>query len=432
MEKLACLNVSPKQCPGDQLLRITAENLQPRKPYTIAAVCKIPEAPNGFLAYAFYVADDIGIIDLNTTPSIGGSFIGVEPMGLIWSMDYLNDNELERNVNKFRLLESTTSYEIFFSLYTGHDKPPTTPKSFDKTNNSLIAQTVIERIFHTTNVVRVQVREGRLRGILYAPTGNGPFQGVLDISSIPPRKIFNLRALQLASHGFVAFAAGCTDYDGSPDADHLELEYFLECVEWLYSLPIVAKTGIAITALCVGGTIAFYLALFSPLVKGVVTINSCSYFTDKAMTYKGKELSKFIDLSKIKSSADGLYLDFLNVHPIIENLAVPIEKSAGDIRFLIIAGEDDHIINADHARHLSRRLEKAGRHKFKLITYPQVGHILSQPNTPFLPNCSLLYSDNKGKLVHAGGEMYSHARAQNDVWKETLKFITELSSCPKI
>ena len=433
MERAVRLNVSPRQCLIDQPFRIFAENLQPGNAYTITAFCKVPEIPDGFQAHAFYVADDMGKIDLDTSPSRGGSFIGVESMGLMWSMKNLNENEYLRNVYELRLQEQATSYEVIFLLYAGHDKPPMTSDFAEKVSNiSVIAQAVIERLVCSANVLCVQVREGRLRGVLFIPPGDGPFQGVLDIFSIPPRKIFTQRARLLASRGFVVFAAGCTDYEGSPDIDHLELEYFLECVEWLHSLPKVTKSGIAITGTCYGGTIALYLAMLSTRVKGVVTINACSYFIENLMRYERKQLPMYADYSKIKKKAGDIYSDWSQVYPVIENLAVPVEKSASDVRFLLISGEDDKVITTDHARHLAHRLKQGARHKFKLSTYPQVGHIVTQPYTLVVSAAPVTLTAPRDDQYHSGGQTCAQARAQENIWKEILQFLTDLPNRSKI
>ena len=280
--------------------------------------------------------------------------------------------------------------------------------------------------------IGLQVREGRLRGALFIPPGDGPFQGVLDIFSIPPRRIFAQRARLLASHGFVVFAAGCMDYEGSPDEYHLELEYFLECVEWLYSLPKVAKSGIAITGTCYGGTIALYLAMLSTRVKGVVTINACSYFVEFFMRYEKKPLPVYADYSKIKKKAGEIYSDWSQVYPVIETLAVPVEKSASDVRFLLISGEDDKIITTDHARLLAHRLEQGARHKFKLSTYPHVGHSITQPYTVVVSAAPVIFTAPRDDQYYIGGQTCAQARAQENIWKEILQFLTDLSSRSKI
>ena len=429
------ISVLPKQCLFDQPLRIIAENLQPRKSYTIVAQCKIDKVSKGFQSYAFYIADDKGKIDLNFTKSYGGSFTGIEPMGLIWSMESLNESEYMRNISKFRLQNPATSYDVVFSIFERQENPSVQTNNVNLAlQQRPLAQATITRLIHSASVERIQVREGRLRGALYVPAGSGPFQGVLDITGVPRRHLLDQRARLLASHGYVAFAAGCVDYDGSPDKDHLELEYFLECAEWLSSLPNVAKTGIAITATCYGGTIALYLALLSTIrVKGVVVINACSYFFDYSIYYRGKLLPKHADLSKLEISKDNLYENYLHVYPVLENLAVPIEQAAKDTNFLIIAGEDDHIINPEHSRHLARRLERAGTNKFKLLTYPYVGHIFAQPYNTFVSNVpSAPVAERFPTQRYSGGDMVAHAKAQDESWKETLKLLAELSLHSKV
>ena len=129
-----------------------------------------------------------------------------------------------------RLMKPMTSNEVVFSIYGGHETSSAiTPKT--AFNSSLIAQATIERLLCAAKVIRNQVRKGRLQEMFYVPLCDRPLLGVLDLTSIPLRRIFEQRACLLASHGLIVFAADCLDYDGLPDENHLELEYFLKCAE---------------------------------------------------------------------------------------------------------------------------------------------------------------------------------------------------------
>ena len=91
-------------------------------------------------------------VDLNETSSRGGTFIGVEPMVLIWSMVYLNANKFVQNKHKLRLRETSKSHEVAFSLFAGHEKPPATPKDIKQNFRVLITQATVERLVCVSNV----------------------------------------------------------------------------------------------------------------------------------------------------------------------------------------------------------------------------------------------------------------------------------------
>ncbi|KAL0164646.1 hypothetical protein M9458_040399, partial [Cirrhinus mrigala] len=101
-----------------------------------------------FQASATYQADDSGQVDLNRDPSLGGSFTGVEPMGLFWAL------KSDTVACRFTLTDVTR------------------PALFDieaVSNDKVIAKVTNERHCLTDGVRRIPVTEGRIRGTLFMP-----------------------------------------------------------------------------------------------------------------------------------------------------------------------------------------------------------------------------------------------------------------------
>ncbi len=69
------------------------------------------------------------------------------------------------------------------------------------------------------------------------------------------------QAALLSPKGFAVLALAFFGYDDLPNDLELEMEYFIEAVEWLHSLPFVMKTGVGVLSLCYGGTLANLLGI---------------------------------------------------------------------------------------------------------------------------------------------------------------------------
>lgn len=103
-----------------------------------------------FKATATYQADERGEVDLSRQPSTGGSYTGVEPMGLFWSM-------LPESPHK-KLLKRDASSPVLIHIEAHRD-------------GQILTQHTNERRFMADGVQRVPVRDGRLRGTLFIPPG---------------------------------------------------------------------------------------------------------------------------------------------------------------------------------------------------------------------------------------------------------------------
>jgi len=149
-------------------------------------------------------------------------------------------------------------------------------------------------------VKRIPVREGRIRGALFIPQGDGPFPGVIEMLG-GAGGLVEFKASLLASHGFAALALAYYSYDDLPDFTQCaNMEYFEEAANWLSSHPKVLPHGIGVHAICVGSWIALLMAsLRMNAIKTVVAISpfvSCGV----PFQYKGK-VSEVFPLENTKN-----------------------------------------------------------------------------------------------------------------------------------
>ena len=411
---MANIEVQPCKSMNDIPWHIKVTGLQPNQKYTIVSSCKPEEDVSTFLAYAHYVSDQNGMIDVNTLASMGGTYTGIEPMGLMWSLTVEKEAlkasiySSEYNDRIFMKRNVFNPVEVTISICEGHNK-------FEDKNSlhaaTFLAQQLVERQYMSQQCQRIPVREGRLRGTLFVPKGEGPFHSVLDIYG-GGGGLQETRASLLASHHYVTLALAFYSFDDLPDYLDTDLEYFLEAIDFLLSLSYVQKSGVGVLSLCFGASLAMHIATICPKVKALVNVCGSSYLQSGRITYKGEPLFYSANFDKMKVTDKGI--SFIDVYPVMEEYCIPIE-TAVNCRFLIINGEDDMIIPWSHGKVLQNRCPD----RCELRVYPKAGHIIDPPYNPH--NEARWLKGLKVALVY-GGTMTGHARAQENAWKQVLEF----------
>ncbi|ROI27647.1 Acyl-coenzyme A thioesterase 3 [Anabarilius grahami] len=135
------------KCSFEDPVHVTVSGLNPQQRVDLRS--KITDE-NGlvFKASATYQADGSGQVDLNRDPSLGGSFTGVEPMGLFWALkaDVVSCKFALKDVTRPALVDIECVIE-----------------------DKVIAKVTNERHCMTDGVRRIPVTEGRIRGTLFMP-----------------------------------------------------------------------------------------------------------------------------------------------------------------------------------------------------------------------------------------------------------------------
>ena len=151
----------------DQRIKITAINLKQFQYYTIRVEIK-SQKPEVFESYGHYIADSFGEIDLTRDASFGGTYKGVDGMGLFWSMV---PAPYERKGSRFTAWDVTTPLKFRVQLYSGHIT------SLENKKEEPLATKVILRTYLAENVERIEVAVGCLRGTLFVPQGDKRLPG---------------------------------------------------------------------------------------------------------------------------------------------------------------------------------------------------------------------------------------------------------------
>ncbi|XP_008432160.1 acyl-coenzyme A thioesterase 3-like [Poecilia reticulata] len=385
------------RCLFDEPIQVKVAGLRSKQVVTLRAR-STDEKGVAFNSSASYRADGRGEIDLTRDASLSGSYIGVEPMGLLWS---LKADALHKYFDKNKALEP---FMVNFSVH--------------EEEGGMLAQATNERCLMGDGVRRVPVKEGNMQGVLFTPPGEGLFPAVLDLSSFMSEK----RASLLANKGFIVLAVYL--FLDKPKLKRINLDDFEAAVQFLQHQPKVSSKGVGVISRSKGGDIALSLAAFVPGVEAVVWINGCSANVAFPLYYKNRQILSALkyDINKVMSTKSGAFIAKYSMHDPLkeENKAslVPIERASG--RFLFAASEDD--LNWDSKAYMDEmvdRLKRHGKKNFESVSYPGAGHYLEPPFGPYCPSS---FHAVAGMPVLWGGEPRAHAAAEVHLWRKIQEF----------
>ncbi|KAJ8269886.1 hypothetical protein GJAV_G00107890 [Gymnothorax javanicus] len=172
-----------------------------------------------FKSSGIYNADQRGEIDLDNHSSLGGSYTGVEPMGLFWS--------LRPETSHCKLWKRDVLSELLVEIELHDSEKPGT----------VLARETNVRGFMGEGLRRIPVKEGRIRGVLFLPPGPGPFPCVIQMYTLGGH-ISEITGCLLANEGFVVMSLAYYGYEDLPkDIKKFDLEYFEEAVMFMRALP---------------------------------------------------------------------------------------------------------------------------------------------------------------------------------------------------
>ncbi|XP_068590908.1 acyl-coenzyme A thioesterase 1-like isoform X1 [Cebidichthys violaceus] len=401
------------RCMFDEPVQVKVAGLRSRQVVTVRAR-STDEKGVVFSSSATYRADGGGAIDLERDPSLSGSYTGVEPMGLLWSM---RPDSLHK---RFQRYKSLNPHVVKFSVHEEEEE-----------EGRMLAEATNERLLIGDGVSRHTVKEGNIRGVLFTPPGRGPFPAVLDLY-ILGGGLSEKRASLLASRGFVVLTVVAFGYDDMPKKiKEVHLDYFEEAIQFLKKQDTVGSKGVGVISLSKTADLALSMASYLPGVEATVWINGCSANTFFPLYYKKRQIlpALMLDPSKMILTESGA----ANVKNVLQNplaeenkaTLVPVEHAEG--RFLFVAAEDD--LNWDSKAHMDmmvERLQRHGKDNFESVCYPGAGHYLEPPYGPYCPSS---FHWVAGRQVLWGGEPRSHAAAEVHMWNKIQEFFRTQLSC---
>ncbi|XP_005326384.1 bile acid-CoA:amino acid N-acyltransferase [Ictidomys tridecemlineatus] len=405
------LTGTPLSALVDEPVRIRITGLTPFQIVTLQASLK-DEKENMFYSHAYYRANKVGEVDLEHDSALGGDYVGVHPMGLFWS---LKPEKLSTRLLKRDVMNSPFQVQIKLCDLM-------LPLENQVTSTSKVSLT-LERWYVAPGVTRIQVEEGRLRGALFLPSGEGPFPGVIDLFG-GFGGLLEHRSSLLASRGFASLALAYWGYKDLPSQlQKIDLEYFEEASNFLLRHPKIFGPGIGVIATSKGAEIALSMAVHLKQVTATILINGPSSIYGFPHVYHGHTYQPIpYSIQFLSTNA----LGFIEFHGIYKEIGVepsqsflPIEKAHG--HFLFIVGEDDKNTNSkEHAKKATEWLKRHGKNNWTLLSYSGAGHLIEPPYSPL---CWASKIPNVSTPLHWGGDVIAHAAAQEHSWKEIQKFL---------
>ncbi|MBZ3870780.1 Acyl-coenzyme A amino acid N-acyltransferase 2 [Sciurus carolinensis] len=285
---------------------------------------------------------------------------------------------------------------------------------------------MVQRWFLGPGVQRKQIREGRVRGALFIPPGEGPFPGIIDLFG-STGGLVEFRASLLATHGFAVLALAYFAYEDLPDKLlELDLEYFEEAANFLLAHPKIQRPGIGVISASKGAEIELAMACYLKQVVATVCISGSNAILEIPLRYRDLLVTPMhFDWECIQIHVSGTVRlrsgnrDSRN--EMNQQSVLPVEKAQGCILFIV--GEKDECLNSQAcAEQAMDQLKSHGRSSGKMLVYPGAGH-LREP--PYAPLCFASWSPALPRPVLWGGDPVAHAAAQEHSWGEIQKFFRQ-------
>ncbi|CAB1315191.1 unnamed protein product [Coregonus sp. 'balchen'] len=194
------LTATPTRALIDEPITLEGHHLPPHSPITVRAYMH-NEDGDLWEALSHYNTDEM----VTTDESVGGSYVGCEPMGLFWA---LQPAPGEREGLRLRKKNVETPYSVQLSLLEGHIPVPPSEGSnkeqWQRGEQELAAVTV-ERWYMAPGVRRIEIRQNGVVGTLFLPPGPGPFPAMVDLWGMGGGLI-EYRSALFASRGFASLS----------------------------------------------------------------------------------------------------------------------------------------------------------------------------------------------------------------------------------
>ncbi|MEM6680885.1 MAG: acyl-CoA thioester hydrolase/BAAT C-terminal domain-containing protein [Pseudomonadota bacterium] len=384
-------------------------------------------------------ADVFGALSSATSASQGGTYHGVDALGLCWSMqpsDITPDMSLD---DKYRRRPGIQP--VF--------KDPHRPYDIDVkafSGDTEIAQGRYVRQQISPDVDVVPVSDNGLRGFFYAPKSPSTREGVIAISGSGGGYDWYW-ARHLASLGIPVLNLAYFQVPGLPDTlTRIPLEYFKAAIDWLKHKTSADRVGIqgvsrgGEAVLLIGSTFAEDIACIVAQVPIHVKTGGFIPGTQTqvaAWTLDGKDLSfantpvptpetceqQGTDMSRGMPVAP-FYLNNITNAEHDDDVWIPIEHAQAPM--LLITGEDDAIWPCSHAA--SRVIERLKKYhsnaQAEHLTFPGAGHILP-PTGTITSLTTSMYHQHARLLIAVGGTPAVNAHAGAKAWARNTDFLLE-------
>jgi len=413
----AVLRVVPPDGLIDEPLEIVVSNLRPAERVRIVAISPLDDH-HELIAFGEFSADADGRVNVTRQASLGGTYEGIDGMGLLTSPR----------------MEETSGASGTFA-----PPQPYTVQIRVESDGRIVAKAVVTRRFVSTTVETISVNEGGLFGRYFMPEGSGRQGAVLVLSgSEGGITSSQINAALYASHGYPAFALAYFKAPGMNDElIEIPIEIVKRGIEWLRRRPEIAPDRIVVSGGSKGAELALVAASEFSEIHGVVAYAPTFVVwpgirrngkTDSlsSWTLNGKPLPFVPHVANPEFTIQfqhpppyalrPLYEGSLADTAAVSRASIPVERIHGPV--LLISGKQDRMIPSDAmAQKLIARLQ-ARKHpyRFEHFSYDSAGHQISLPYLATVPRTTTM-------PFSSGGTPLGYAHADVDSWQKVLEFL---------
>ncbi|XP_035383770.1 peroxisomal succinyl-coenzyme A thioesterase-like isoform X1 [Electrophorus electricus] len=409
------LSIKPTRGLVDEKLQIVVRNLRPKQDVTLHSVHQ-SEDKDFWEAFGHYVSDGNGTVTVAKDASLSGTYVGVEAMGLMWSLRPVPGS---RTGLRFRKKDVLSPLVFHISVHDGH-------VSQGFTQLTPLESLVIERWYMAPGVRRFDIRERGVRGTLFIPPGPGPFPGVLDMWG-GGGGLVEYRAALLASHGFASMAL---EYLTPGELKKLkaDVNYFETAYQILQNHDMVRRDRLALCGLSFGGCITLSMIVYSKIIQPqccVCISGSHIPVIKKSLDETFEDIRKHINKIRIENNQH-IWRDITLPVPTDPTLKVDVARVTCPV-LLVVGGDDQNLPTLEASEDIQHIMEKAGNHHLlQVLIYPGAGHLIEPPYSPHHRATNFIVQEGKDKILLLwGGQAKPHADAQEDSWEKLLAFLQQ-------
>lgn len=410
------LAVTPETPVMDTPLRIRLDGLVPRGAVTLTASCDLGD--RSWASSAAFMAAADGSVDLTRDAPLTGSYSGVDPMGLVWSMAPAAAAEGDQRLRLTATVDSGQSAETYLDRHSG---PP--------------------------GIAREVVEAGGLVGVLRYPESGPPRPGIILIGGAEGG-LHEPDAALLAAHGFSVLALAYFGTPGLPGGlVRIPLEYFGTAIDWLLAHDRVSGNQVGITggsrggeaALLVGSTFAQIGAVVCLVGSGVLTggipydrgnLLDILRAQASSWTWRGEPLPNIPyvippELERLVAAGEPvpLRLAFPTAdRDLLAQHAIEVERIRGPV--LMQSAEDDAGWDTLALCEVAMARFDRAHHPwpYEHVIYPGAGHAIAPP--PYGPTTAMT-GPGPGVSFAVGGSPAATAAAREAQWRRAVGFFTE-------
>jgi len=370
-----------------------------------------------------FVTPADGVVDPAHHESIAGTYVGVEPHGLWWSID---------RQHPFEELDVLAPWTVLIAA----------------TGREWESSTQLTRVKLDPTVRQVPLHAGRLRGVAFLPDVVGPIPSVVVLSGSGGGLgglggVRSIAAL-LASHGFAALALAYFRYEDLPsELVEIPLEYFAEGIAWLKRQTSISGDRVAVVGTSRGGELALLLGSVYPddiaavvakvpsaIVWGAIGTQPRPHAS--AWTLDGRPVAPLsgegLDRHDLPLRDGAIVLtpsfEARLAAASADDLAqatIPVERSGGPI--LLLSGEDDamwpSVALAEIA--VERAAAQGAVQPIRHLRYRDAGHNFT--TAAGFPVARASVHPLSGEYYSYGGSLLGNAHASVSSWGEILEFL---------